>query len=222
MRILIVEDDTHIAENLVLYLEMKGHECDYATSCRGARERIAQAEFDALIVDRGLPDSDGLALIRELRAQGNSLWILVLTARDTLQDKLAGFDAGADDYLPKPFALQEVEARLAAIARRGKLREDAGVWRLGDIEYDAAAQEVRRGGVALHLPPKALRLLAVMLPHPNRAFSRRELELAIWGHEHDSSDNLRSLLHTVRRQLGETCGVEIVNRHGLGYKLALR
>ncbi|MDO8958968.1 MAG: response regulator transcription factor [Rhodocyclaceae bacterium] len=222
MRILIVEDDTHIAENLVLYLEMKGHECDYATACRGARERIVQAEFDALIVDRGLPDGDGLALVRELRAQGNSLWILVLTARDTLEDKLAGFDAGADDYLPKPFALQEVEARLDAIARRGKLREDAGVWRLGDIEYDAAAQEARQGGVALRLPPKALRLLAVMLPHPNRAFSRRELELAIWGHEQESSDNLRSLLHTLRRQLGETSDVEIVNRHGLGYKLALR
>lgn len=222
MRILIVEDDTHIAENLVLYLEMKGHECDYATSCRSAGQRLAQAEFDALIVDRGLPDGDGLSLIRDLRAHGSSLWTLVLTARDTLEDKLAGFEAGADDYLLKPFALQEVEARLAAIARRGKLREDAGTWQLGDIEYDSAAQEVRRGGVSLHLPPKALRLVAVMLPHPNRAFSRRELELAIWGHEQESSDNLRSLLHTVRRQLGETCGVEIVNMHGLGYKLALR
>ena len=222
MRILIVEDDTHIAENLVHYLEMKGHECDYASTCRGASQRLAQAQFEALIVDRGLPDGDGLSLVRDLRTQGNSLWILVLTARDTLEDKLTGFDAGADDYLLKPFALQEVEARLDAIARRGKLREDTGTWRLGNIEYDASAQEVRRDGSALRLPPKALRLLAVMLPHPKRAFSRRELELEIWGHEQESSDNLRSLLHSVRRQLGETCSVEIVNMHGLGYKLTLR
>lgn len=222
MHILIVEDDTHIADNLVLYLETRGHACDYAASCRGASHLIAQEKFDALIVDRGLPDGDGLSLVRDLRARGESLWILVLTARDTLEDKLAGFDAGADDYLPKPFALQEVEARLAAISRRGKQREDAGLCCLGDIEYDASAQEIRQGGVALKLPPKALRLLAIMLPHPNRVFGRRELELAIWGHEQESSDNLRSLLHTVRRQFGAASTVEIVNMHGLGYKLTLR
>jgi len=222
MHILIVEDDAHIAENLMTFLDLRGHACDYAPTLRGARQLADQAAFDALIVDRGLPDGDGLALIRDLRAQGKSLFVLVLTARDTLEDKLAGFEAGADDYLVKPFALQEVEARLDAIARRGKQRDDTGSWRLADIEYDASAQEIRQDGQALRLPPKAVRLLAVLLQHPNRVFSRRELELAIWGREQESSDNLRTLLHTARRQLGDASRVEIVNTHGLGYKLAQR
>lgn len=222
MHILIVEDDAHIAENLATFLEMRGHACDYAAALRPARLLAERHAFDALIVDRGLPDGDGLALVRELRARGGSLFMLVLTARDTLEDKLAGFDAGADDYLVKPFALQEVEARLDAIARRGSLRGDAGTWRFADLEYDATAQEIRQNGRALRLPPKAVRLLALLLQHPNRVFGRRELELAVWGCEQESSDNLRSLLHTVRRQLGEGGAVEIANTHGLGYKLAAR
>lgn len=222
MHILIVEDDARIAENLITFLDLRGHTCDYAPTLRDTRLLADRMNFDALIVDRGLPDGDGIALIRDLRAHGKNLFILVLTARDTLEDKLAGFEAGADDYLVKPFALQEVEARLDAIARRGKQRDDAGSWRLANIEYDAAAQEVRQEGRLLRLPPKAVRLLAILLQHPNRVFSRRELEVAIWGREQESSDNLRSLLHTVRRQLGEASRVAIVNTHGLGYKLSPR
>jgi DNA-binding response OmpR family regulator len=169
-----------------------------------------------------LPDGDGLTLARELRGAGIGLPILILTARDTLEDKLSGFDAGADDYLVKPFALQEVEARLSALARRGAQRTDAGVARLGTLEYDAAAQEVRLAGVASRLPPKAVRLIAALLSPPNRVFSRRELEVAVWGREQESSDNLRSVLHTLRRTLNEDGSVEIVNVHGMGYKLVAR
>ena len=194
MHILIVEDDRLIGENLYVFLEFRGHQCDFATSLAAARPLLADDGFDALILDRNLPDGDGATLARSLRSAGKMLPILMLTARDALDDKLAGFDAGADDYLAKPFALKEVEARLLALHRRSApaLHSVGGPITLGPLTYDPSAQALHLNGELLALPPKALRLLAVMLPHPNRLFSRRELEIAIWGHEQSSSDNLRS------------------------------
>lgn len=221
MHILIVEDDRAIAENLYEYLESRGHQCDYANNLAAAGRLLSRCRFDVTILDRNLPDGDGLSLARRLRSEGNALPLLILSARETLEDKLSGFDAGADDYLVKPFALQEVEVRLQALARRSGPRKDIGTWRQDGLEYDAAAQEVRLDGQNLRLPPKAVRLVAELLQQPNRVFSRRELEIAIWGHEQESSDNLRSVLHTLRRALGEQGGVEVVNVHGLGYKLVV-
>lgn len=218
MHVLIVEDDRLIAENLYDFLEARGHQCDFATTLAAARSLLARGDVDALILDRNLPDGDGAMLARSLRSAGRMLPILMLTARDALDDKLAGFDAGADDYLGKPFALQEVEARLLALWRRSAARPEGGPVALGRLSYDPSAQEVRCDGQPLGLPPKAIRLLAVMLPHPNRLFARRELEIAVWGHEQESSDNLRSVLHTVRKAVGDG-GIEIQNVHGLGYKL---
>lgn len=219
MHVLIVEDDRLIAENLYDFLEACGHQCDFAASLGAARLLLAAGGIDVLVLDRNLPDGDGATLARSLRSTGNSLPILMLTARDALDDKLAGFDAGADDYLAKPFALKEVEARLLALQRRHGGRADSAPVTAGALSYDPSAQEVSLDGLALALPPKAIRLIAVMLPQPNRLFSRRELEIAIWGREQDSSDNLRSVLHVVRKALGESQGVEIQNIHGLGYKL---
>jgi len=222
MHLLIIEDDRTIAENLYEYLESRGHQCDYASTLATASRLLEDQAFDAAVLDRNLPDGDGLALARRLRAQGNQLPLLILTARDTLEDKLVGFDAGADDYLVKPFALQEVEVRLLALARRSGAHGPDGILRQGGLEYDSAAQEVRLAGRVLQLPPKAMRLVEALLSQPNRVFSRRELEVAIWGHEQESSDNLRSVLHTLRRALGETSDVEVVNVHGIGYKLVCR
>jgi DNA-binding response OmpR family regulator len=221
MRILIVEDDRHIAENLYDFLEARGHQCDFATSLAGARALLAANAFEALALDRNLPDGDGATLVRDLRAAGNALSILMLTARDTLDDKLDGFAAGADDYLAKPFALKEVEARLLALQRRGAPLPPGGKITVGRITYDPPAHEIRRDGELLPLPPKAIRLLASMLPHPDRLFSRRELEIAVWGHEQESSDNLRSVLLTVRKALDGDSSLEIRNVHGLGYKLVV-
>jgi DNA-binding response OmpR family regulator len=146
----------------------------------------------------------------------------VLTAHDTLEDKLLGFDAGGDDYLVKPFALQELEVRLLALARRNAARAADPVLRYGALEFRAATQALHLDGRPLALPPKPLRLVAELLAQPERVFSRRELELAVWGHEQDSSDNLRSVLHTLRRALGDDAPVQVVNVHGLGYKLVSR
>ncbi len=221
MHILIVEDDRLIAENLYDFLESCGHRCDFAMTLRNARALLQTTPFDALVLDRSLPDGDGASLARALRDAGNLLPILMLTARDALEDKLAGFDAGADDYLAKPFALKEVEVRLQALHRRSAPGPSVGGEAIcrGMLCYEPRAQRIVLDGDALALPPKAVRLLAIMLPNPDRLFARRELEVAIWGHEQDSSDNLRSVLHTVRKALGDASGIEICNVHGLGYKL---
>ncbi|MCA9695822.1 MAG: response regulator transcription factor [Myxococcales bacterium] len=222
MHLLIVEDDRTIAENLYDYLEARGHQCDYAGSIAAASALLARSVFDAVVLDRNLPDGDGLALARRLRSEGRATPILVLTARDTLEDKLLGFEAGSDDYLVKPFALQELEVRLLALARRNAARAADPVLRYGALEFRAATQALHLDGRPLALPPKPLRLVAELLAQPERVFSRRELELAVWGHEQDSSDNLRSVLHTLRRALGDDAPVQVVNVHGLGYKLVSR
>ncbi len=222
MQILIVEDDRSIAENLHDYLEARGHRCDHADSLAQARRRLAAAPPDVLLLDRSLPDGDGLALVHSLRAQGSALPVLVLSARETLDDRLRGFEAGGDDYLVKPFALQEVEARLLSLLRRTAPAPTATTLELGPLRYDAAAQELKLEGRSLPLPPKPLRLAALLIEHPNRVFSRQELETAVWGQALESSDNLRSVLHTLRRALAGAAGIEIVNVHGLGYKLVVR
>lgn len=222
MHLLIVEDDRTIAENLYDYLEARGHQCDYADSIAAASALLARSVFDALVLDRNLPDGDGLALARRLRSEGRATPILVLTARDTLEDKLLGFEAGGDDYLVKPFALQELEVRLLALARRSAARPAEPLLQHGALSFNAATQELRLHGCPLALPPKPLRLAAELLAQPERVFSRRELEIAVWGHEQDSSDNLRSVLHTLRRALGDDAPIQVVNVHGLGYKLVSR
>ena len=219
MHILIVEDDLVIAENLYGFLESCGHQCDFAASLAGARLLLAQFEFDALVLDRNLPDGDGVVLARQLRSTGNLLPILMLTARDALEEQLAGFDAGADDYLAKPFALKELEVRLLALQRRSSLRYTSSQLAYGGLVFDAAAQLVRLDETVLQLSPKAVRLVEVLLQQPKRVFSRRELEMAVWGHEQASSDNLRSVLLTVRKALALKPSLEIANVHGLGYKL---
>ena len=222
MHLLIVEDDRTIAENLYEYLEARGHQCDYADSIAAASALLARSAFDAVVLDRNLPDGDGLALARRLRSEGRATPILVLTARDTLEDKLLGFEAGSDDYLVKPFALQELEVRLLALARRSAVWAADPVLRYGALEFRAATQALCLHGRPLTLPPKPLRLVAELLAQPERVFSRRELEIAVWGHEQDSSDNLRSVLHTLRRALGDDAPIQVVNVHGLGYKLVGR
>lgn len=219
MRILIVEDDRQIAENLYDYLEGSGHECDYAHTLVEGRRLLAGNGWDALLLDLNLPDGDGLQLLHELRARGDDLPVLVLTARDTLTDKEAGFSGGADDYLVKPFALQEVALRLTALHRRRRAAAPA-CQTFGPLAYWPATDHLQIGAAVLDLPPKARRLLTVMLAAPEQLHRREVLERAVWGEVQPTSDNLRTLLHGLRRQLTPH-GVLIVTVHGLGYRLAL-
>ncbi|KAF0812854.1 Transcriptional regulatory protein QseB [Andreprevotia sp. IGB-42] len=220
-RVLIVEDDAEIAANLYDYLAARGYEVDAAPTGLVALHLLETQLFDAVVLDVGLPGMDGLTLAQRLRRDARiAIPILMLTARDTLDDKLAGFEAGADDYLVKPFALREVEVRIAALVKRAQGRVVEQCLRLGSLEYDPVSGNAQWQQQPLRLPPKAMQLLTLLLAQPGRLFSREELESAIWGEVQDNSDALRSQLSLLRRALALPDGrspLETV--HGRGYKL---
>jgi DNA-binding response OmpR family regulator len=224
VRVLIIEDDPAIAANLYDFLESRGHAVDAASDGVTGLHLAVTGGFDAIILDLGLPGMDGITLCRKLRDEGaNDTPVLVLTARDTLGDKLEGFSRGADDYLVKPFALKEVEARLAALDKRRSGRVVGKPLSAGDITLDPRTLLIHVRGHEVKLPPKCMRLLETLMSEPRRVFSRKELETTVWGEEQETSDTLRSHLHVLRRTLVQAGGYDPVeNVHGLGYRLVPR
>lgn len=221
MKILIVEDDADISANLYDYLAARGHNVDAAPNGLVGLHLATSQTFDAIVLDLGLPGIDGLALTQRLRRDAQlATPILMLTARDTLEDKLAGFDVGADDYLVKPFALKEVEARLLALTKRAQGRVVDSRLRLGQLEYDPGTGTITWCETILALPPKAMQLLVGMLTQPGRLFSREELETLVWGEAQETSDALRTQLSQLRRVLTLADGrCPLVTVHSRGYKL---
>jgi len=224
VRVLIIEDDPAIAANLYDFLESKGHVVDAASDGVTGLHLAITGGFDAIVLDLGLPAMDGVTLCRKLRGEAhNDTPVLMLTARDTLEDKLEGFARGADDYLVKPFALKEVEARLAALHKRRAGQVAPRALAAGDITLDPQTLAIRFGGRDVRLPPKCIRLLQVLMAQPHRVFSRKELEAEVWGKEQENSDTLRSHMHVLRRELAQAGGYDPVeNVHGLGYRLVPR
>jgi DNA-binding response OmpR family regulator len=222
MRILIIEDDPDIAADLYDYLEGRGHVVDAARDGVTGLHLAVSDPFDAIILDLGLPGLNGLACCRKLREEAQcDTPVLILTARDVLEDKLEGFASGADDYLVKPFALREVEARLTALAKRHQGRVVQKKLNVGQISLDPATCAVTVAGKPVKLSRKCLRLLEALMAHPDRVLSRADLEHAVWGDDPLQSDTLRSHMCMLRRVLTDAEGhspIETV--HGFGYRLA--
>lgn len=221
MRILIIEDDQAIAANLYEYLEAQGHVVDAAADGVTGLHLAVTGGFDAIVLDLGLPGIDGVTLCRKLREEAHDdTPVLVLTARDTLEDKLEGFARGADDYLIKPFALKEVAARLLALHRRHTSRVTSHTLVAGDLSLDPQTLAIRFSGREVKLPRKCVRLLEILMTQPNRVFNRKELEIAVWGDEQVTSDTLRTHIHVLRRELIRAGGYDpIENVRGFGYRL---
>ena len=221
MRILIIEDDRAIAANVYDFLSARGHAVDAAADGVTGLHLAVTQPFDAIVLDIGLPGMDGMRLCRKLRDEAHvETPVLMLTARDTLQDKLKGFEQGADDYLVKPFALKELEARLTALHKRSSGRVTDKVLAAGELTLDPRSLTVRFAGADVKLPPKCIRLLELMIAQPGRVFSRSELEQGVWGDSQETSDTLRSHMHILRRALVEAGGYDpIETMHGLGYRL---
>ena len=222
MRVLIIEDDLDIATNLYEFLEGRGCVVDMARDGVSGMHLAVSGEFDAIVLDLGLPGMDGLRLCSKLRREARlDVPVLILTARDVLDDKLTAFDCGADDYLVKPFALREVEARLKALVarRRGRVVNRKMVH--GAIAFDPGNMAVSVDGRPVHLSRQCLLLLEMMMSAPNRVYSRAELEQALWGDEHPQSDSLRSHMHLLRRALTDASGLSPIETvHGVGYRFA--
>jgi DNA-binding response OmpR family regulator len=197
VRILVVEDDLDLAANLGDFLELRGHRVDFAATGPVA-ERLARSQhFDAIVLDRMLPGRDGARVCRALRESGSVTPILMLTALDTVDQRVEGLEAGADDYLVKPFALDELVARLEALDRRSKRRVAGGRLRLADLEYDPATMTATRAGRRLELSATPRKLLEHLLRHTDRVVARSELCELIWGEP--DVDALRSHIHELRR-----------------------
>jgi DNA-binding response OmpR family regulator len=199
VRILVVEDDPDLAANLGDFLELRGHSVDFAASGRHGQSLASSQSFDAIVLDRLLPGLDGASVCRALRAGGDATPILMLTALDAVDQRVEGFAAGADDYLVKPFALDELVARLEALHRRASRRVTAAALRLGDLEYDPATLTASRGGRTLELSPTLRQILEHLLRHQDRVVTRAELCELIWGDT--DVDALRAHIHELRRVL---------------------
>ncbi len=220
MHILIVEDNPDIAANLGDYLEDRGHLVDFAGDGVTGLHLAVVNEFDAIVLDLQLPGMDGLEVCRKLRGEaGKDTPVLMLTARDRLEDKLAGFEKGADDYLVKPFALQEVEARLDVLSRRGRHRSSR-MLQVGDLKFNQDTLTVHRAGHEIELNPIGLKLLRCLMDASPNVVTRSELEKQVWGEEMPDSDSLRVHIHSLRAQLDKPFGSKMIQtRHGIGYRL---
>lgn len=221
MKVLIIEDDADIAANLCDFLESSRYEVDVASNGVMGLHLAVTQQWDAILLDLSLPGMDGLTICRKLRDEAHcDTPILMLTARDTLDDKLMGFERGADDYLVKPFSLKEVSARLGALIKRNKGQVTSAVLRCADVQLNQTTLNVERAGRAIKLPPKCLQILQMLMQSPDRVFRRAEIETVVWGEQLPDSDTLRTHVHTLRRALtasGERDLIETV--HGFGYRM---
>ncbi|HCS26305.1 MAG TPA: two-component system response regulator [Spongiibacteraceae bacterium] len=197
MLVLVVEDNRQLGTNIVEFLESEGFECDYSDRGDQAAFLAAEQHYDMIVLDVMLPGLDGLSVCKHLRNEGIVVPILMLTARDTLDDKLQGFEVGADDYLVKPFALPELSARLRALAKRQVHQGD--FLQVGELSADVGARVVRRGGKEFELNPTCWTLLIALMRASPAVVSREQLEANVWGDHVPDSDALRSHLYQLRK-----------------------
>jgi DNA-binding response OmpR family regulator len=220
--ILLVEDNRGIAEMVGEYLERRGYSLDYASDGSTGLRLATQNSYDVIVLDLMLPGLDGLELCRRLRKDSKiSTPVLMLTARDTLDDKLVGLDAGADDYLVKPFEIRELEARVRALIRRDRRQVSAEVLRVGDLVLDTATLRLQRGGKELQISPIGLKLLSILMRESPRVVSRRDIEREVWGDLLPDSDTLRSHLYNLRKIIDKPFEKALLHTiHSAGYRLA--
>lgn len=218
--ILLVEDNADLAGNIIDYLERLGHRLHYAADGEaGLREALAQP-VDIVLLDLALPRRDGLSVCAELRRRADRrVPILMLTARDTIDDKLAGFASGADDYLVKPFALAELAARVVALGQRRHLGQPHLI-SLGDLLIDRQARQATRAGQALHLSPLLWTLLLALAEAAPNPVTRSDLARQLWGDEPPSSDALRAHVHLLRQVIDKPFAQPLLETvHGIGFRL---
>jgi DNA-binding response OmpR family regulator len=223
MKILLVEDNNNLALNITEYFESKGHLVDYAADGLIAMNLAVSQRFDVIVLDIMLPGLNGIDICQRLRANADiDTPIIMLTAKDTEQDKLKGFGAGADDYLVKPFSLGELEARLLALIRRSKPHFHGHRHLIvGDLDYDSATMKLKRGGVELHLMRVPLKILILLMQNPDRVVTREEIEQEIWNDESPDSEVLRSHIYAIRTEINKHNAPNILHTiRGVGYLLS--
>jgi two-component system response regulator MprA len=225
MRILVVDDDRAVRESLRRSLEFNGYAVELAADGQQALDVVAGKRPDAMVLDVMMPRLDGLEVCRRLRGTGDDLPILVLTARDAVSDRVSGLDAGADDYLPKPFALEELLARLRALLRRRvpgpEDKGQPGTLRFTDLELDLGTREVRRGDRSISLTRTEFSLLELLMRHPRQVLTRSRILEDVWGYDFPTSGNaLEVYIGYLRRKTEATGEPRLIHTvRGVGYAL---
>ena len=217
MHILVVDDDVRLARQISSAVTEAGHDPVVIHNGEEALDAAAENPFDLIVLDIGLPRMDGFEVLRRLRARHIASRVLVLTARGEVKDRVTGLKLGADDYLPKPFAMQELVARVRALGRR-YAEEPALSLRVGDLSFDLANHEVFRGSERIDLSTRELMLLKVMMREPGRVFTRTELCERVWEHAHDYDTKLVEVfIGRLRKKIGDPALIQTV-RH-VGYTM---
>lgn len=221
MRILIIEDNPDILANLFGFLEPRGHTLDCATNGFAGLSFAADGTYDAIVLDVMLPGLNGVDLCRRLRTElGNATPVLMLTARDTLEDKVNGFTSGADDYLVKPFSLVELEIRLQALVRRAKGLTETSTLTVGELHFECKSFHATRAGRPLTLTKTGFVILGCLMRASPAVVPREELEYAIWGDNRPQSDALRTHIHALRQTLDKSESKPMLQTvPGIGFKL---
>lgn len=221
IRVLIVEDNRDISANISEYLEKHSYVLDFAYDGISAMHLALTNRFDVIVLDLMLPGMDGLSFCRKLRADADvETPVLMLTARDTLDDKLKGFAAGADDYLVKPFALQELHARLQALQKRSRGKTD-NLLTVGDLTLNKSTLQVQRAGRRVDLHPAGMRLLQRLMEAAPSVVTREDLETLLWADEPPDSDALRSHLYKLRQAIDRPFDSPLIHTvHRIGYRIA--
>lgn len=223
MKILIVEDEPSLRELMVRTLVGEHHVVETAATYAEAVSRMGSYTYDCILLDIMLPDGNGLELLRELKAQGRSEAVIILSAKDALEDKVLGLELGADDYLPKPFHLMELSARIRSVARRGRGGQRGFVW--GNVRLDPEKRRVEVEGREVELLRKEFDILAYFMQRPGYLVDKAVLAEAVWGDHVDQADNFQFVyaqMKNLRRKLAEAgATIEIRAVYGFGYKLVV-
>ncbi len=220
LQLLLVEDDIDLAHSIIDYLEMEGIQCDYAANGVSGLNQIETCFFDVVILDINLPKMSGLELCERIRAQGIDVPVLMLTARDTVEDKLTGFSKGTDDYLVKPFAMQELIVRAQALSKRrsGQITKLT----IADLELNIDKKLVKRGGQTIKVSPIGYKLLECLLRSSPKPVSRQRLIHCVWGDDQPDTNSLKVHLFNLRKAIdgnAETKLIHTVPRYGFALKL---
>ena len=220
-RVLLIEDNKDIAEMVYAYLENRDYEMDYAGDGVTGLHIAVSNDYDVIVLDLMLPGMDGLKVCEKLREDAQkSTPVLMLTARDTLEDKLAGLDIGADDYLVKPFEVRELEARIRALIRRQQGLINPEILAVGDLKFDTGTLEVTRAGQSLRLSPTCLKIIRILMTASPRVVTRNDIERQVWGDILPDSDTLRSHLYNLRQTIDKPFEFPMLQTmQGSGYRL---
>ena len=220
--ILLVEDHNDLAATIGAYLEDSGYAMDYAADGSIALNLMEDNLYDVIIRDLMMPKVNGIKVCTRLRERGDSTPILMLTARDQLEDKLEGFEVGADDYMVKPFEMEELAARINALLRRARGEVSEGAIRIGDLVFDPRTMRVERDSQRLNLSPTSIRILKILMRESPRLVSREQIENELWGDTLPDSDTLRSHMYNLRKSIDRPFETKLLHTvQGMGFKLAL-